>query len=182
MTTASPNTVLPVTGLIGQPGASRRIDLALPVPEGLNLLLATVGEPLRLTGEVTGVVEGVLVRGLLRADVRLQCARCLEDIPSQIAADVVELFIDPLRGPELTPGGLTDEGYEITDDTIDLDTLVRDALVSAVPGQPLCDAACKGLCPMCGINRNEVECACQDTATDPRWAVLENLRSKPEGA
>lgn len=190
------DTVLSVAGLIDRPGASRRVDLALPVPGDLDLLLATVAEPIRLAGEVAGVVEGVLVRGVLGADLRLQCARCLEDIAAAVATDVVELFSDPLRVDRLragargaqprklvvAPQAVIEEGYQIADGTINLDTLVRDALVSAVPCQPLCDVACKGLCPACGINRNEVECACQVTAADPRWAPLENLRLKADGA
>ncbi|MGH8896574.1 MAG: YceD family protein [Egibacteraceae bacterium] len=190
------DTVLSVAGLIDRPGASRWVDLALPVPGDLDLLLATVAEPIRLTGEVAGVVAGVLVRGVLGADLRLQCARCLEDIAVAVATDVVELFSDPLRVDRLragargvrprklvvAPEAVIEEGYQIADGTINLDTLVRDALVSAVPCQPLCDIACKGLCPVCGINRNEVECACQETATDPRWMALESLRLKADGA
>jgi uncharacterized protein len=189
------DTVLSVTALIDRPSTSRRVDLALSVPEGLDLLLTTVAEPVRLAGEITGVVEGVLFRGVLRADMRLQCARCLEDVAAQIAVDVVELFSDPLRVDRFGTGAqgeasrkldvasalMVEEGYEITDGTIDLGTLVRDALVSSVPCQPLCDAACKGLCPMCGVNRNEVECVCQETTIDPRWAVLGNLRLKADG-
>lgn len=188
--------VLPIAGLLDRPGASRRIDLALPVPEDLDLLLGTVADPIRLEGEVAGVVEGVLVRGVLSGDMRLRCSRCLEDVAAQIVTDVVELFSDPLRVKRLGAGmrggqpreldvaseDVIEEGYEITDETIDLDTLVRDALVSVVPYQPLCDVACKGLCPVCGGNRNEVECACQETTSDPRWAVLENLRLKADGS
>jgi uncharacterized protein len=176
------DTVLSVVDLIDRPGISRRFDLALPVPEGLDLLLATVAEPVRLTGEVAGVVEGVLVRGVLSADLRLQCARCLEDIAVQIAEDVVELFSDPLRGPDVAHEDVIEEGYQVINDTIDLDTLIRDALVSAVPWRSLCDAACKGLCPTCGLNRNEGECTCQETTIDLRWAPLENLRLNADDA
>jgi uncharacterized protein len=186
------DTVLLVADLIGRPGTSRRVDLALPVPRDLGLQLATVTEPIRLTGEVANVVEGVLVRGVLAADIRLQCARCLEDIAAHIAVDVVELFSDPLRAagtrsgepckPDIPAEDVVEEGYEITNDTIDLDMLIRDNLVSAVPWRPLCDAACKGLCPICGANHNEAECACQETTTDPRWAALKNLRLKADGA
>lgn len=192
----APDTVLSIADVIGRPGASRQVDLVLPVPEGLDLLLARVTEPIRLTGEVCSVVDGVLVRGVLGADLWLQCARCLEDVAVQIFADVAELFSDPLQvdrleaeargaqprklGPALE--GAIEEGYQLTDDAIDLDALVRDALVLLVPCQPLCDSACKGLCPVCGVNRNEVECACQETTIDQRWAVLENLRLKADGA
>ncbi|MGH8902916.1 MAG: DUF177 domain-containing protein [Egibacteraceae bacterium] len=193
----APDTVLPIADVVGRPGASRRVDLVLPVPEGLDLLIARATEPTRLTGEVCSVVGGgVLVRGMLSANLWLQCARCLEDVAVQFVTDVAELFSDPLQvdGLEAEARGtqprklgplledVIEEGYQITDDAIDLDALVRDALVPLVPCQPLCDSACKGLCPACGVNRNEVECACRETTTDPRWAVLENLRLKADGA
>jgi uncharacterized protein len=186
------DTVLPVADLIGRPGASRRVDLALPVPEDLDLPLATVIPPIRLTGEVANVVEGVLVRGVLDVDMQLQCARCLEDMATRITVEVVELFRDPLRGAgaptiesrkqEFSAEDVVEKGYEITHDNIDLDTLLRDNVASAVPWQPLCGTDCKGLCAVCGANRNEVECSCAETTTDPRWAALENLDLKADGA
>lgn len=168
------HTVFQVSTLIDQPGVSRRVDLALPVPEGLDLPLVQVAEPVQLTGEVAGVVEGLLVRGTLRARLTVQCARCLADARRDVSSDVAELFVDP--GSAMSSGEAIEEGYEITDGTINLDTLVRDALVPAVPYQVLCDAACRGLCPECGSNRNEVECTCSEPVVESRWAALEGLR------
>lgn len=180
MTSSLHDTVLQVADLIDRPGSSRRVDLALATPPGLELPLATVIEPIRLVADVASVVEGLLVRGRLTTDVRVQCSRCLADLDISVTADVAELFTDPARAEELGPGvdpaDVVEEGYEIADGRIDLDTLVRDALVPAVPYQPLCDAACRGLCPVCGANRNEVDCDCAESAGDSRWAALEGLR------
>lgn len=180
MTTRLHATVLPVADLIDRPGVSRRLDLVLPVPTGLDLTLAQVVEPVRFAGEVASVVEGLLVRGALHAQVRLQCARCLEDVPSEILTDVAELFSDPLRvdelGPGVVPENVIEVGYEIIDGAIDLDTLLRDALVPQVPWRPLCDPDCAGLCPVCGVHRDEVECDCEESTVERRWAALENLR------
>jgi DUF177 domain-containing protein len=178
------DTVLPVSELIDQPGVSRRLDLALPVPQGLDLPLVQVVEPVRLAGEVASVVEGLLVRGRLMATLRVQCARCLVDLQMETATDVAELFTDPARAARW-PGDaaaqdVIEEGYEIIDNRIDLDTLVRDALLPTVPFQPLCDTACRGLCPMCGSNRNDVDCVCVHPVVDSRWAALEGLRLPSE--
>lgn len=185
MTSRLHDTVLPVSELIDQPGVSRRVDLALPVPQGLDLPLVEVVEPVRLTGEVASVVEGLLVRGVLRAQLRPQCARCLADLQVDTASDVVELFTDPSRADRWpsahASGDVVEEGYEIVDGRIDLDTLLRDALLPAVPYQPLCDPACRGLCPTCGANRNDADCACAQEQTDSRWAALEGLRLPSEG-
>ena len=68
-----------------------------------------------------------------------------------------------------------DDLYPITDDTIDLGPLVRDAIVLELPMAPLCREDCLGLCPQCGADRNEAECSCV-APRDPRWANLDVLR------
>lgn len=149
----------------------------MDVPEDLVHALMEVHFPLRLDAVIESVVDGLLVRGSLEARMRMSCARCLVDIDDDVRTDVVELFADPAApdGDELEPG------YEIHEGTIDLDTLLRDALVPAVPYQPLCRAECQGLCASCGINLNEAACDCADTVVDPRWAPLEGLRLPPDG-
>jgi uncharacterized protein len=171
------DTMLQVADLIDRPGVSRRVDLTLPTPAGLDLVLATVVEPLRLEAEIANVVEGLLVRGMLCAGLRVQCARCLADLEVEVAADVTELVTDT----DVERGEEAEEGYEIADGAIDLDTLLRDALVPAVPYQPLCDEACRGLCAVCGSNRNEVDCDCDEPTGDPRWSALEGLRLRVLG-
>ncbi len=164
---------LGVADIVDRPGASRRVDLAMPAAADLDLDLATIDSDVRLAGVVESVVDGVLVRGTLSADVTLSCARCLVDLRRPVSADVVELFTDPAT---TDADDDVDAGYEISDGVIDLDTLIRDALVPAVPYQPLCDEACKGLCAQCGANHNETGCTCTDHTADPRWAALEGLR------
>jgi uncharacterized protein len=69
-------------------------------------------------------------------------------------------------------------GYELIDDAtaIDLSTLVRDALIIDLPVRTLCGDACRGLCPVCGANRNLHDCGHGGQATtDPRWAPLADL-------
>ena len=173
------DTVLQVADLVDRPGTSRRVQLALPAPADLDLPLTSVVEPVRLDGEIASVVEGLLVRGMLRADLRMQCSRCLTDLGVEVAADVTELFINEAR--IVAPAAEVEEGYEIRDAAIDLDTLVRDALVPAVPYQALCESACRGLCPTCGVNLNEVAGDHgHEPVGDPRWAALETLRLPPD--
>ncbi|HVM15198.1 MAG TPA: DUF177 domain-containing protein [Egibacteraceae bacterium] len=172
--------LLTVTDLLDRPGASRRVDLAMGVPDGLGLTLVEVSDPLRLAGVIESVVDGLLVRGRIEATVRLSCARCLTDIEDAVRADVVELFVGP-RG-DLAPDDEVEAGYEIREGTIDLDTLLRDALVPAAPYRPLCRPDCRGLCPDCGVDRNLVDCMCEDQHHDSRWAALKGLRLPPHGA
>jgi uncharacterized protein len=171
--------VLKVTDLLDRPGESRQVDLSLPAPEGFEHPLVTLRDPLHLAGVVESVVDGILVRGELTVTVDVACSRCLEPVSDDVVADVVELFHDPARldADELEE---VDEGYAITDGTVDLDALLRDTLAPALPTQPRCREDCAGLCPSCGVNRNESTCGCRDDHEDPRWAALQGLRL-PDG-
>jgi uncharacterized protein len=177
LTTMSADTrerILRVADLLDRPGASRRVDVAMAAPGDLALDMAELVGDVRLDGVVESVVDGLLVRGTVAAELSLSCARCLSDLTEDVSVDVVELYTDPAHAD---PDVEVEAGYEILDDaTINLDTLVRDALVPAVPYRPLCAEDCQGLCAQCGINRNEATCDCVDVRTDARWAALEGLQ------
>jgi uncharacterized protein len=173
--TTSHDRVLKVADLVDAPGASRRVDLDVPVPEGFDVPLVTLSEPLHLSGVLESVVDGLLVRGELAADIGASCARCLEPVTERVVTDVVELFQDPRKTPTEDLEAV-DEGYEIRDGQIDLDALLRDALAPALPTRPLCRDDCAGLCAQCGANRNDAPCDCAETDHDPRWAALEGLQ------
>ncbi|HUH07716.1 MAG TPA: DUF177 domain-containing protein [Egibacteraceae bacterium] len=177
MTAPRTDHVLNVVDLVDRPGASRRVDLAIPVPEGLESPAATVHEPVRLSGVVESVVEGILLRGTVRARATVACSRCLADLSDELSVDVSELFIDPEAAPAEDP---VEPGYELIGDRLDLDMLLRDALVPAVPYRLLCRPECAGLCVSCGANLNEGACGCEETLSDSRWKVLEGLEL-PEG-
>jgi uncharacterized protein len=81
---------------------------------------------------------------------------------------VDERFVDT-RGPG------DDDAYLIEDDFADLAPLVHDAIFLDLPLAPLCREDCQGLCPYCGIDRNEATCDCQ-APIDSRWATLDGLR------
>ncbi|HWS47003.1 MAG TPA: DUF177 domain-containing protein, partial [Acidimicrobiia bacterium] len=73
------------------------------------------------------------------------------------------------------PAPLEGETYALDDDVVDLEPLVRDALVLELPAVPLCRDDCRGLCPSCGIDRNAATCDCAADDIDPRWAPLRSL-------
>ena len=175
-----PPTVVDVSALIGSPGATLPVQLDVPVPEGFEVpLTAFVGgedDQVQIDAVAESLVEGVLVRGTVAADVDQQCALCLEDLATQsVTAHVADLFEDPSEASvdEVEPG------YEITDERIDLDALVRDALAQIIPTAQRCTADCKGLCPTCGTNLNTGDCDCEDIVVDARWAALSELDINP---
>ena len=62
------------------------------------------------------------------------------------------------------------------DETIDLGEVVREQFYLALPMKPLCRETCKGLCPVCGANRNRETCTCETTWVDPRLEALKALK------
>jgi uncharacterized protein len=67
------------------------------------------------------------------------------------------------------------ETYPLGHEEIDLDPLIREEVLLALPLAPLCEAACQGICPTCGADLNEGPCGCAPAARDPRWAALDDL-------
>ena len=155
-----------VRDLVARPGSSRSIPLAEQVP-GLATELARVPEDRVLAAELLleSVVEGVLVSGPVEGVMVLRCARCLKAFDSDFRLDIQELFAP----------GETDDEYPLTDGFVDVEPMIRDAVMLAMPFAPLCRPECLGLCERCGGDRNLGECACPPEA-DARWSALLEFR------
>jgi uncharacterized protein len=154
-----------VRDLVGQPGTSRQVQVADRI-EGLATELAEVPSPVRVDVLLESVVEGILVSGPVSGQMAFRCARCLKPFSHGFTLDVTELFA-PAPSEE-------DDAYPLGEGAIDLEPMVRDAVVLSMPFSPLCREDCLGLCERCGGDRNLDECTCPP-ATDPRWAALEGL-------
>jgi len=153
----------------------RRGEVALAGPldeEGVDPFRSVVPVGAEAVAEVTltPFEGGIDVEGTVSAPWVGTCRRCAEPVTGEVHVAVRERFADaPLAGPS------DEDLYPITDDTLDLGPLVRDALVLELPLAPLCREDCAGLCPQCGANRNEGACGCV-APRDPRWANLDVLR------
>jgi DUF177 domain-containing protein len=117
--------------------------------------------------DVRAFSGGVEVAGTVMAPWIGICRRCTTPVSGELRIPVRERFGDPPVND--------DEMYPITDDTIDLGPLARDAIVLELPMAPLCREDCRGLCPQCGADRNEGDCECV-APRDLRWANLDVLR------
>jgi uncharacterized protein len=122
----------------------------------------------------------VLVTGRIRARVPQVCGRCLEPFPIEVAAAVDTRFTPrpQRRGEDMELGSEDLEVDFYTDNSLNLATLVETETTLALPMKPLCRAECRGLCPVCGGNRNAVDCRCEIRAPDPRLAVLKDLAAR----
>jgi uncharacterized protein len=115
---------------------------------------------------------GIEVTATVSAPWRGECRRCLKPVSGRLSSEVREMY-RPRRAHE---GPDDDETYLLGPDQLDLEPLVRDALLLELPLAPLCGVHCLGLCPTCGADRNEAPCGCPEPAADPRWAALNVLR------
>jgi uncharacterized protein len=167
----TPELVVNVRELLRSPGARKHADLtwAPAGPVGTPVAAVAPGSQVHLVADVDHVVEGLLVSGTISATVACSCARCLAEFTDTVTVDVRELFA-------LDPAEAEDDGYALTGDQLPLDTMVRDALVLALPAAPLHAPDCAGLCPTCGADRNTVDCGHAQAPVDPRWAALAELQ------
>jgi len=157
-----------VRSLVDNPGTSERVHVDETVA-GLHTELVDVSEDLPLHGDLLleGVAEGVCVSGTVGGRMVMRCARCLKEFDQDFDVRMDELFVRH-AGP--------DDDYGLTEDlSLDPETMVRDAVVLAMPFSPLCKPGCLGLCERCGGDRNLGECTCSEPSTDPRWAGLDGL-------
>lgn len=116
---------------------------------------------------------GVSATGTVEAPWHGICRRCSTPVLGRSRVAVRERFED-----EAGPGD--EEAYPLVHDVVDLAPLAHDAILLDLPLAPLCREDCAGLCPVCGIDRNEERCTCV-AAPDPRWATLDGLRLAGEG-
>ena len=106
----------------------------------------------------------LLVQGTLDVGVVFRCSRCLEDFPFAVHEPAFDAVYD-----EEQVAGAADETQ-----CVDLTAEARESILVAFPSCPVCRPECRGLCPHCGINRNEGGCECRPPA-ESRWGALDAL-------
>ena len=144
-------------------GATREYRLEGPV--GVVLEHYRAGTELFLAGEITAASVA-------------QCARCAEEFvgPNHRSFRYVlaPRSIGYDKKADLSAEDLEFSLYDGED--VDLTPLILEQTLLALPTRPLCREDCRGLCPQCGVNRNDHQCACASPASDPRLAVLSSLK------
>ena len=166
--------VLDTRELGRRPGSQREVTRTVQAPAdlGIEVLGVPEGSPVELDLRLEAVMEGVLVTGTARAGLEGECARCLEPVTDETEVRFQELFV--YDDQDVDP----DEELEVStlqDDLVDLEPLLRDAVVLALPFQPLCRDDCPGLCPECGARLADDPDHGHDEPVDPRWAALSAL-------
>jgi uncharacterized protein len=147
-----------------------RRDVELPAALGMDVIGIPAGNQVGLDVRLESVVEGVLLTGTASATLMGQCSRCLDALTDPLEVDLTELFAYPDTVTESTTD--PEEVSRVVDSLVDLEPVVRDAILLALPQAPLCAEDCQGLCPDCGGKRAELGTDHRHEIMDPRWAAL----------
>ncbi|MEQ4204618.1 YceD family protein [Actinopolymorpha sp. B9G3] len=173
MSTVDPQAplVLDIRELGRRPGAQRKLRLSVDAPAGLgtDVLGVPEGTTIELQLRLEAVVEGVLASGTAWVQLAGECVRCLEAIEQTLDVEFQELYAYPDSDVE------DDEASRLEGDLLDLEPVVRDAVVLALPFQPVCQDDCPGLCTECGVRLADDPDHRHDPGIDPRWAALAAL-------
>ena len=148
------------------------------------------GAPLHVEAKLEKIERRVFLEGHARASLACECGRCLAPVSVDVPVDFsLTLVPDDEYGD--APGGAEEressrvagsfdpdvaEEERFDGKVIDLDPILREQLLLALPGYPVCKESCRGLCPSCGANLNERACGCDPHVPDPRWAKLKDLK------
>jgi len=168
-----------------RPGSMLEMKRTVPAPDDLgdiDLIAIPPGQPIELELRLESVMEGVLVTGSAHATATGACVRCLDPMTRHVGAHFQELFAYADRATHHDEVAAEDDDdddvYELVGDLFDLEPVLRDAVVPAMPFQPVCRSDCPGLCSECGAHLSEDPTHHHDQL-DPRWAALQDIASPP---
>jgi uncharacterized protein len=135
-------------------------------------------EPVKVKGQVLRKSGEVELRGELQTKTAIPCSRCLKEVELPIAVNFAERFATAAawQGEEQHELSEDDLDLGVVDGAVELDDLVKEEILLALPAQVLCEENCKGICPNCGADRNVAECRCETQQVDARWEKLKDLR------
>ena len=156
-------------------------------------------------GRLTKLGRSVLLQSHFTVPLEGQCKRCLKKVRLDEPIDLTLTYVpregpapeqprrpardrgepeqprrpardrgEPEQAASFDPETVDEELY--SGKTIDLAPALREQILLAVPPSPVCDEACKGLCPTCGKDLNAGDCGCEKTTIDPRWAALKSIQ------
>jgi uncharacterized protein len=158
-----------VHDLMHKPGSMREKVIEHTVLERLGNYAIGIdaGVILEIDLRLESVHEGILATGEAFGRASGECGRCLDPIESDVEVDFQELF---------AYSGTSEDDFVVENEQIDLDQVIRDAVVLSLPLQPVCQQDCEGLCITCGAKLSDDPQHAHEAAIDPRWIGLQQLK------
>lgn len=152
-------------------GEMKEYQLALDIekPIGIDVIAVPAGI-LNLDLRLESVAEGILATGEFEVIAKGECIRCLDPIELELERNFQELY-----AYEANPDEEEEDQLLMDGDVMDLEAPIRDAIVLALPINPVCDEDCQGLCPECGQKWAELPEDHAHEQVDARWSALKGL-------
>lgn len=145
------------------------LDVTLGEAMGEAAVSVTAGSVVEVDVRFESVHEGILATGEAFATAIGECSRCLDPLKSAVEVDFQELF---------AYSGTGEDDFTVSDEQIDLEPVIRDAVVLSLPFQPVCSPDCLGLCAECGLKLAEDPNHTHDQQVDSRWTELLKLKEE----
>jgi uncharacterized protein len=157
---------------IPEDGLHQEADLQITVGEDAQK------EKARVSIDVHKYGKRVTLKGSAEMSSLFACSRCLKEFQLPLRADFEEEY---LPAPELNVGEEEPADEELEPglyrgDEINIEELIREQMLLAVPMKPLCKPDCLGICPKCGRDLNEAVCGCRQEETDSRLMPLKKIK------
>jgi len=129
--------------------------------------------PISFEVSLTNAGTGIVAQGSASARVLTPCSRCLCDSHLDLEAEVDGFYVLPGHDADLPE---EQEAELIAEDlSVDLEPAIMAAIVVELPFAPLHDDSCRGICPVCGADRNTDPCECVQAAPQSPFAALQDL-------
>lgn len=169
-----------------RPGSMREVArrIEAPSPFGTDVIAVAEGTPIDVELRFESVLEGVLVTGEATSVAAGECVRCLGPLTQPVSVEFQELFVHAERAARHRETGAVDEESDenyVEEDLINLEVVLRDAVVTALPFRPVCREDCPGLCSQCGFALADDPSHTHELL-DPRWSALTALSSTSDDA
>jgi uncharacterized protein len=134
-----------------------------------------------VSGEIRQAGRRAHLTGRVFGRVEVECDRCLTPVELPVDSEFQLEYVTPEDYQAQQAIELTEDDLDLSTfdgEAIDVDELVAEELLLAVPDHVLCSENCKGICATCGADRNSGECGCESQQVDPRWAGLRELANR----
>lgn len=172
-------------------GEMREYAVDIPAPEriGIDVIAVPEDQGIHVAMRLESVTEGILVSAQVSTIAEGECIRCLDPVEMPITRNFQELYrYEPekahtkaqRKAAEAFDDLDEEEDLMVDGETINLEGPIRDAVVLALPINPLCDEDCPGLCPRCGVKWSLLDSDHRHDVKDPRWAGLSDLLENEE--
>lgn len=137
-------------------------------------------DKIRASLDITNCDTEIIIEGKINTLLILTCSRCLEPFVYNLSANLrLECRnLSRLHRPSEIEAEAKESDeikYFVEEDNyLDITQEVKESVIVNLPMKPLCKPDCRGICPVCGKNRNYEDCSCQKEDIDPRLAILKN--------